>query len=249
VNLLLLFPEDRVGDTWEPRFRVQDGRARHVREVLGLGPGDTLRVGLLEGPVGTATIEALDGAGLELLATLDGEPPPRPTLDLVLAIPRPKTLKKLLPEVTALGVDRLTLLRTWRVAQPYLGSPLLSPEGHRPLLFEGMMQALTTHEPKVEVEPRFRPFVEDRAPERFAGHLKLVAHPYAATPLASLDVPADARVALAVGPEGGLIPEELASFERAGFVAVSSGPRVLRVETACVALLAQIDLLRRRGPR
>ena len=45
------------------------------------------------------------------------------------------------------------------------------------------------------------------------------------------------------GPEGGLAPEELAAAARAGFVPVTLGPRVLRAETAPLAVLSAVALL------
>ena len=242
MNLLLLTEADRLeGD----RFRLDDARARHVREILGAEPGKALRVGLLEGPVGRGVVASAPAGELHLDCRFDGPIPPRPKTDLLLALPRPKSLKKLLPEVTALGVDQLVLLRTWRVAQPYLTQALLRPEQQRPLLLEGMMQAKTTRMPEISFEREFRPFVEDRAAARWAGATKLVAHPEANEELASVRLGPEERVALVVGPEGGLVDFELELLEAAGFRRVSLGPRVLRVETACVALLAQLDLLRR----
>jgi RsmE family RNA methyltransferase len=47
-------------------------------------------------------------------------------------------------------------------------------------------------------------------------------------------------VTLAIGPEGGFIGEEIGAFERAGFLPVSMGERVLRVETAVAALIARV---------
>jgi 16S rRNA (uracil1498-N3)-methyltransferase len=46
------------------------------------------------------------------------------------------------------------------------------------------------------------------------------------------------RVLLAVGPEGGWTGYERRMFERCGFTLVSMGPRTLRSDTACIALLA-----------
>lgn len=109
------------------------------------------------------------------------------------------------------------------------------------------MQARCTREPAVTVEPLFKPFVEDRLPAFTTGATRLVAHPGADRPLASLRLAPDERVVLAVGPEGGWIPFEVDALRTAGFTPVSMGERTLRVETACVALLAQIDLLRRLG--
>ena len=245
MNLILLEERDRVDG---PVFRLDGGRARHVREVLGAEPGRDLRVGLLEGPLGSARVRSIGAGDGEVIleCAFEAAPPPRPPLDLVLAIPRPKSLGKLLPEVTALGLDRLVLLRTWRVQKPYLTARALEPEAYRPLLHEGLMQARSTREPRVEVEPLFKPWVEDRAPALLAGARGLVAHPGAATDLATVRIAPDERVVLAIGPEGGLVAYEVEALERAGFLPVSIGPRTLRVETACVSALAQIGLLRRQ---
>lgn len=241
MNLLLLTPQDAVdGD----RFRLTGRRARHVVEVLRAAPGKELRIGLLEGPLGRGTVVAATGDEVVLDCEFEDFPPARPKVDLILAIPRAKFLRRLLPEVTAMGVDRIVLLRTWRVAKPYLSQTVLEPHVYRPLLHEGLMQARCTREPHVVVEPLFKPFVEDRLPA-FAAHSRaFVAHPAAGLPLARTRIAPEDRVVLAIGPEGGWVPYEVAAFERAGFEAVSMGARTLRVETACVALLAQIGLLR-----
>ena len=242
MNLLLLEPTDSRGGA---RYVVSGRRAAHVRDVLGAEPGRELRVGLLEGPLGLGRVVESTDESLVLDCAFDADPPPRPLVDLVLAVPRPKSLVKLWPEIAALGVDRVVLLRTWRVGKPYLTARALDPAAYRPLLHEGMMQARTTREPRVVVEPLFKPWVEDRAREFAGDALAVVAHPPAATRLADVRVSPAARVVIAVGPEGGFIPYEVEALERAGFRAVSMGERTLRVETAVVALLAQIDLLRR----
>jgi RsmE family RNA methyltransferase len=241
MNLILLAP-DESGDG--RRFRLTGVRARHVVEVLRAEPGQELRVGLLEGPKGRGRVVVLAPDVVELDCEFEREPPPRPLVDLILAIPRAKSLRKLLPEVTALGVDRIVLLRSWRVAKPYLSQSILAPEEHRPLLHEGLMQARCTREPRVVVEPLFKPFVEDRLPAFVVGARAFVAHPGAERTFASARIAASERVVLAIGPEGGWIPYEVAAFERAGFTPVSLGERPLRVETACVALLAQLALVR-----
>ena len=244
MNLILLTETDATG---AGRYALAGPRARHVSEVLRAEPGRELRVGLLDGPLGRGRVVESTGDAAVLECEFDAEPPPRPLVDLVLAVPRPKSLAKLWPEIAALGVDRVVLLRTWRVAKPYLTARALDPAVYRPLLHDGMMQAKTTREPQVTVEPLFKPWVEDRAAASVAGALALVAHPVAAAPLAATRIAAAQRVVLAVGPEGGFVPYEIEAMERAGFRAVSMGERTVRVETAVVALLAQIDLLRRLG--
>lgn len=230
MNIVLLFERDRHGDA----FLVGDRRATHVRRVLGKAAGDRFEVGLEDGPLGTATIERDDDTGLTLAVEWRAIPP-RPNATLIVAVPRPKSLKKLLPEVTALGIATIVLVRTWRVDKAYLGSPLLEPEGYRPLLHEGLMQARDTHVPRVIVEPLFKPFVEDRAPALAAESDATVLHPGAAAHFA--DRPRT-RPTIAIGPEGGFSAYEVEAFERAGFVRARLGGRVLRVETAAVAALA-----------
>lgn len=66
--------------------------------------------------------------------------------------------------------------------------------------------------------------------------LRLVLHHRTEHPLQSITRPA--RVALMIGPEGGLSAEEIAQAENQGFLPVALGPRVLRTETAPVAAMA-----------
>ena len=52
----------------------------------------------------------------------------------------------------------------------------------------------------------------------------------------------DGPTALLIGPEGGLLDEELDRFAAAGARTVSLGPRALRVEHAVVALLSRLAI-------
>jgi len=224
---------------------LRDHRFVHIREILRSGVGDLLRVGLLEGPRGQARITAIGRESVRLEVEFEDAPPPRPLVDLVLAVPRSRTLEKVLPQIAALGVDRLFLVNAWRVPKPYLSQRVLDPEAYRLLLYEGLMQARCTRVPQVFVQPVFKPWVQDEAPGLFDGAVRLVAHPEAEQAIETVPLGAAKRLVLAVGPEGGWLPYEVERFQDAGFLPVCSGERILRVETACVALLAQTALLRR----
>ena len=241
MNLLLLSDADRL-DASDTKFVLRDRRHQHVRDILKGKIDRTLRVGLWDGPKGEGRICYTGEDRTELDVEWTEPTPARPNVHLILAVPRPKSLKKLLPEVVALGVGRLTLLRSWRVAQPYLSSPMLTPQAQRSLIADGLMQAGCTRPPQVEVALRFRPFVEDVATHLTDEH-RLICHPRSTAGLASAR-PLPGSVAVAVGPEGGWLDYEVDAFVQAGFHPVHLGPRVLRVETACVALLANIALLR-----
>jgi RsmE family RNA methyltransferase len=229
VNLLLLRDADFAADG---SVRLRGRRLAHVRDVLAPRLGGTLRVGRLHGRTGTARVAALDGGELVLEAlTLDQDPPPRAGLDLLLALPRPKALAKLLPAVAALGIDRLVLVNAARVEKSYFTTRLLAPAALDDLLLLGLEQARDTVPPAVLVRERFRPFVEDECDALLAGtDLRLLAHPVADAPLPARA--AGQRAALAIGPEGGWVPFEIELLRARGFRPVTLGRRVLRVETA-----------------
>lgn len=242
VNLLLLDPGELQPDG---TARLTGRRLLHAREVLRAAAGDRLRCGVVGGALGTAEVLALDGEALVLRATLDEAPPPRPQVDLILALPRPKALKRLLPQIAQLGVDRLVLLNAARVEKSYFSSPALAPGSQRALMLAGLEQARDTVLPQVLLRERFRPFVEDELDGLFPSARRLLAHPAADGPLAAPGATArPARTLLAIGPEGGWVPFELELLRAQGFTAFSAGPRILRTETAVPYLLG---LLAARG--
>lgn len=235
MNLLLLAPEDCPAPG---RARLLDTRRlQHVREVHRAAVGDHLRVGLVGGLMGEAVITALDRDALELEFSLDQAPPAKLPLTLLLSLPRPKMLKRIFQTVATMGVQRLVLMNSYRVEKSFWDSPWLAPEAVREQLLLGLEQARDTVLPEVLLEPRFKPFVEDRLPALCRNSYAYVAHPGSAQ---ACPVAVDVPVTLAIGPEGGFIPYEVGLLQAAGFHAVHLGPRILRVETAVTALIARL---------
>ncbi len=208
-----------------------------MRHVHGAAVGDTLRVGALGGAVGTGTVTRLDEALLEMTVQLTEAPPAPLPATLLLALPRPKVLKRVLQGITAMGVKRLVLLNSYRVEKSYWQSPVVQKETLREQLILGLEQARDTVLPEVLLRQRFKPFVEDELPALAEGTLPLLAHP-----VAEGDCPrrVEGPVTLAVGPEGGFIPYEVEKLVECGFQTVSLGERILRVETAVPALLGRL---------
>lgn len=234
MNLILLHPED-FGD--DGLVSLSGRRLRHVREVHKAEPGRQLRVGVLNGRMGMAELLASDPDRLLLRVTLDETPPPRLPLTLLLALPRPKMLKRILQTAATLGVQRLVLMNSYRVEKSFWDSPFLQPEAIREELELGLEQGRDTVPPEVMLEKRFKPFVEDRLPAMAADSLRLVAHPVTQQ---ACPVAVNAPVTLAIGPEGGFIPYEVALLQAQGFAPVHLGPRILRVETAVTALASRL---------
>jgi len=226
MNLLLLFPDDFVSDT---RARV-GGRRLEAMHRIG---GATFRAGVAGGRMGTATVVAPG----EVEVDLDSDPPRPLPLTLVLALPRPKVLNRTVAAAVSMGIKRIVLINAWKVEKSYWRSPRLAEQNLREQAIAGLEQARDTLLPEISLRRLFRPFAEEELPAIAAGSLALVADPIAKEPFPSAR---ETPVTLAIGPEGGWIDAELRSFERAGFRAVSLGPRVLRVETAVAFAAARV---------
>lgn len=241
MNLLLLETcELSGGGTAEAVLSPR--HARHVREVLRKETGGTIRIGLRGGPIGTGTILSDGAEGLRLACEWSGAPSPRPRADLVLALPRPKVLKRLWPVLGAVGAGRIDLTNAWKVEKPYFASDALSEEVWRKGLAEGMEQARSTWEPEVRIHKHLRELLEDDIPSR-EPLACLVADP---GPGAEdvFSVAAElkrrgGRACVAIGPEGGWTEAELGLFARLGWKKVSWGDgRILRSDTAAAVFLA-----------
>lgn len=234
MNLLLLTAGDFVAPD---RVTISGRRHQHLLDILKAEPGQPLRAGLLDGPCGTASIVCRDAERTTLDVRLDQPPRPPVPLTVLLALPRPKVLRRLLPALAAFGGKRIVLLNTARVDKSYWQSPFLEPETLHEQLLLGLEQAGDTLLPEVLLRRRFRPFVEDELPALTAGHRCFVGHPYDAAPCpAAVAGP----LAVAIGPEGGFVPFEIELLGRCGFQAVHLGNRPLRVETAAAALLGRL---------
>ena len=234
MNLILL----RQQDHWPSASVVElaDQRAEHIRTVLRASCGDRLRVGLLGGHQGVALIEAIDSRHVRLKVSLVEAPPPRHRFDLVLALPRPKMLRRILRTVAEFGVSHLHLINSARVEKSYWQSPLLGQERLEEALMAGMERASDTVAPKLHLHPRFRPFIEDQLGSIAAGRPCWITAPGASMALA--DAPAGDAVVM-VGPEGGFVPFELALACLHKARPAHLGQRILSVDTALTTALAQ----------
>ena len=243
MNRLLVHRGDCAPDG---TLRLGGRRALHIRDILHAEPGDEIRAGFLGEGGAVATVVAFEGdeCVLRLRDDPDAVLPPPPTIDLLLAMPRPRFFQRILPQIATLGVRRLILTNAERVEPFYFATHLLRPENLLPLLREGLEQA---HDPRVpEVVPvraHYRRFwIEELAPAYAPGH-RILAHPGPVSPPAV--IPRDTEpLLLAIGAEGGWTDAEVALFDSLEFTRFSAGDRILRTDTACAGLLALVHYLR-----
>ena len=234
MNLILLFDTDFVADN---RVRLTGRRMVHIKKVHRARSGDRLSVGRLNGSMGRATVcdMAKDHVDLVLLPEALPPPPPLP-VTLVVALPRPKMLRRILQTIAALGVKSLFLINTWRVEKSFWSSDKMTRDHMEKELILGLEQGRDTQMPQVHLRRLFAPFVREELPDICRGKKAVVAHPGAVAPCPPVVC---GPAVLALGPEGGFIQREVETFMNMGFTGVTLGERILRLETAVPYLLSR----------
>ena len=222
-------------------------RAEHVMNVLHGEVGQVLKTGEINGLIGTSVITGISRLPSSVsspeitVACSHAERSIEPWVDLILAPPRPRVMKRLLPQLATLGVGRIFLVGAKKVEKDFWGATLLKPENYRPLLIDGLMQAGTSILPTLETRRNFRKFVKEELDALCPESRRIVAHPYdGVRTFEQSNIPNNRTILLAIGPEGGWTDEEVALLEEHGFARYSLGSRILRTDTATIALLAQL---------
>lgn len=242
MNLILIDPQE----VKERSVVLTGRRAAHIRKTLRSKTGDTIRVGLINGLTGTGLIRKIEPATVTLEITTATPPPPKTPTGLIIALPRPIMLKRVLAQAASMGIEKIFLINANRVEKSFFKASLLSDANLREYLLLGLEQAIDTRLPEISIHHRFRPFVEDHLPGLSQDcPVKLIAHPGGNNNLTPSLLPeADSPSLLAIGPEGGWVDFEIDLFRKQGFNRFSLGPRILRVDTAVPAIVAQLQLLR-----
>jgi 16S rRNA (uracil1498-N3)-methyltransferase len=234
MNLILLFKKDFIS---ENKILLSGRRAEHVISIHKAAIGKNLTVGLINGKMGRGTVTSLSSNKVEMEISLTNNPPKPIPLTLILALPRPKSLKKALHVITTLGIKKIYIIETWKVEKSYWQSPLLEPEELQKHLILGLEQAKDTIMPEIILKRRFKPFVEDEISQIIDNTTPFLAHPTYASPC-----PYDFKkaVTLAVGPEGGFTEYEINKLKEHKFTPISIGQRIQRVEFAIPAIIGKM---------
>tara|TARA_R110002094_G_scaffold70637_1_gene79263 strand:+ start:10584 stop:11294 length:711 start_codon:yes stop_codon:yes gene_type:complete len=234
MNLLLLEDTDFIS---KDQVKLTGRRLKHLLEIHKIAVGDTLKAGLINGQMGKAKVLYADSLSAILQVALIEQPPTPLPLTLMLALPRPKMLRRIFQTVSTMGVKRLYIFNTWRVEKSYWQTPWLEASAIREQLILGLEQGCDTQLPEVIIKKRFKPFVEDELTDIMAN-----THPFIAHPTGSVPCPLgfNQPITLAIGPEGGFIDYEVTKLTEMGFQSITLGNRIFRVETAIPILLAKL---------
>ncbi len=247
MNIVLL-PAAAYGQS---DFVLRDpATVHHIKNVLKLHSGDTLKIGVLMGNIGLATVARVYTDAIYLTDICCEQPAPiKLDLTVILALPRPKVLRRLLMDMTAIGVKQIILVNSYRTDKSYWQSPMLARIDE--FVLQGLQQGVDTVPPSVQLKKRFKPFVEDELsiwvqsqPQLLQSTLQstlqpalqpqrmVVAHPYAKLALSDYEAMQGQAQIVCIGAEGGWIDYELQLFSQQGAHTVGLGARILRTEAA-----------------
>lgn len=210
--------------------------ANHVTRVLRLKPGAELVLFNGEGGEYPAVLEAAATARLGAWRSVECESPL--AITLVQGISRAERMDYTIQKAAELGVTRIVPVFAARSVVELRGERLQRRMQHwQGIAIGACEQCGRNRVPALDAALDLSDWLRGSA----APSLRLVLNHRATTTLNAL--PRPAALTLLIGPEGGLDESELAQAERAGFIGMRLGPRVLRTETAAVAALAALQVL------
>ncbi|WP_216935759.1 MULTISPECIES: 16S rRNA (uracil(1498)-N(3))-methyltransferase [unclassified Acinetobacter] len=233
MNIVLLDPRQTEAEFWSISSTRQ---LEHLQQHLQIQVGDTLKVGIREGQRYLTEIVEISEKAVRLKPLQEEVVPEKLPVTLIVALPRPKVLRRLIMDSVTLGVEKIILLHSYRVDKSYWQTPFLQQLNHYIEL--GLEQAGDTIAPKIELYKRFKPFVEDILPGLITtDRPAYVAHPYAEQVMPfAIEQPCT----IIIGPEGGFIPYEIELLMKNGCQAVSLGNRIIRTETVIPYVLGRL---------
>lgn len=248
MNRILFEPEEVVGS-----LAQDDPRARHIDKVLRAREGDTLAVGIVNGPRGVATYRGVRDGRHRLDVAWEAERR-HELLPLVclLGHPRPIVLKRVVRELTTAAVGAVVVCGTELGEKSYLKSNVWHGDRLRSCLVEGASQAGGTCLPALYKEYSVRRGIA--AAEAAAASLGTGAgprrylfsgsYPGAESACAlfsgrrrqqSVSGTPGRPIIYAVGSERGFTDAEQAELVAAGFKPLTLGRRIFRTESAATA--------------
>ena len=233
MNIVLLDPRQTESELWSITSKRQ---LEHLKQHVNVQVGDRLKVGIREGQRYLTEIVEVTEQAVKLKPIQIEAVPVKLPVTLILAMPRPKVLRRLMMDSVTLGVEKIILLHSYRVDKSYWQTPFLQQLDQYVTL--GLEQAGDTVAPQIDIYKRFKPFVEDVFPSLItADRPAYVAHPYAES---KMPFAIEHACTIVIGPEGGFIPYEIDLLTKNGCQAFSLGNRIIRTETVISYVLGRL---------
>ncbi len=244
MNLILFYPEEVTANS-NNHVRLTGRRAEHIFNVHRANVGDILKAGIINGKMGNAEVLKVIENEIEFSFIPVKDAPVASNVTLIIALQRPKTLRKIIQSAVSFGVKKIIFIECWKVEKSYWQSPLLTLEKLTEQIILGLEQGVDTILPSIQFKKRFKPFVEDELNmminQKFNDKnvRSILLHPGDYKKLnefCSSDDCFDENI-LIFGPEGGFTDYEVDKFIEVGCDICSLTERILRTEYAVMNAL------------
>jgi len=214
------------------RVKLAGDEARHLATVMRARIGDDVQLFDGSGAEFTGRIVEIRKSGIELDVLSRHEVSRELSFGLTLAValPRGERQKWLVEKATEIGVTRLVPLETERGVAVANDSAI---ERLKRQVVEASKQCGRNRLMEIAQPIAARDYFRSVASDQ----VRVLADP-TGEPLGQLAPAATVAINISIGPEGGFTESELSDAATAGWRLVSLGPRILRVETAALALAA-----------
>lgn len=233
MNIVLLDPRQTESDIWSITAKRQ---LEHLKTYVDVKVGDTLKVGIKNAKRYLTEVIEVSDTAIRIKPISEETVSAKLPVTLIVAMPRPKVLRRLIQDSVTLGVEKIILLHSYRVDKSYWQTPFLQQLDQYVTL--GLEQAGDTVAPEIEIYKRFKPFIEDVLPSLIQPDVPAyVAHPYADE---KMPFAIDHACTVIIGPEGGFIPYEIDLLIKNGCQAFNLGNRIIRTETVISYVLGRL---------
>ena len=231
---------------------LHDQRGEHLIKILRKKVGDTFTAGVVDGKAGIATITEINDDGITFFFEPKWEGKKLNPLEMIIGIPRPIQLKRLLRDIAALGVCKVHLTGTELGEKSYMKSALVEKGSAYKMLLDGTVQAGSTHVPEFAIHQTLKECLDSISedsikfaldnvnPECSLSQAMADANISAAEKISDGENFADGKnfaaekkhVIAAIGSERGWTDKERKLLEDYGYTKCGIGERIMRTETA-----------------
>jgi 16S rRNA (uracil1498-N3)-methyltransferase len=231
VNSLLVFSHEEL----DGKFVLQNERARYYHEWHGYEEGRELPIGIWGRSRGWGRVESISQSTVVVSILKELPPIPRMALSLIVAIPRPQILKRVLLSVVSFGVSKVWLVKTDLFEKSYLTSRELEESRLHFHLLKALEQTGDVTAPQVAARDTLTDVLD--ATKDFP---QFYCDGDGSNTISVLERK-ETKV-ICIGPERGWSLREKHLFAERGVDGVSFGPRILRVDLA-VTLIASTAMV------
>lgn len=224
------------------KISIEGREAHHILDVMRLKVSDEVIVfdGTGKEYVGIVKEAGRKSLLLEVIKVRSALPQSRYSVTLIQAIPKKDKMDHIVEKATELGISVIAPVMTMRTIPEWNEAKMQSIV----IRWQAISQEAAKQSGRADL-PQIKPIAAfDAAIKNYIKYdLKLIAalSDKAIRLKDALRCCQGGRIAVAIGPEGDFTNEEIGVAEEAGFRTISLGPRVLKSDTAGLALLSMIN--------